>query len=153
MFFFIRRKSAGGIYFLNRKHPLDRATSLALLAFQTDHPSLPAPKRLNRNRFYRDLRLTARRSSVECRHTDAGWSSLVARRAHNPKVVGSNPAPATKHQKRLLERVAFFVRACFIKINGLCLSAQKQEIVLIPKLRSPLRPFTVVLHLFEPYWD
>ena len=29
------------------------------------------------------------------RYTDAGWSSLVARRAHNPKVVGSNPAPAT----------------------------------------------------------
>ena len=28
-------------------------------------------------------------------HIDAGWSSLVARRAHNPKVVGSNPAPAT----------------------------------------------------------
>ena len=25
----------------------------------------------------------------------AGWSSLVARRAHNPKVVGSNPSPAT----------------------------------------------------------
>ena len=25
----------------------------------------------------------------------AGWSSLVARRAHNPKVVGSNPTPAT----------------------------------------------------------
>ena len=31
-------------------------------------------------------------------HPDiAGWSSLVARRAHNPEVVGSNPAPATKH--------------------------------------------------------
>ena len=29
------------------------------------------------------------------RISDAGWSSLVARRAHNPKVVGSNPAPAT----------------------------------------------------------
>ncbi len=27
--------------------------------------------------------------------TDAGWSSLVARRAHNPKVVSSNLAPAT----------------------------------------------------------
>ena len=26
----------------------------------------------------------------------AGWSSLVARRAHNPKVAGSNPAPATQ---------------------------------------------------------
>src|SRR5262245_53162656 len=31
----------------------------------------------------------------------AGWSSLVARRAHNPKVAGSNPAPATA--KRRLE--------------------------------------------------
>jgi hypothetical protein len=29
------------------------------------------------------------------RHIDAGWSSLVARRAHNPEVVGSNPTPAT----------------------------------------------------------
>lgn len=27
-------------------------------------------------------------------HTTAGWSSLVAHRAHNPKVAGSNPAPA-----------------------------------------------------------
>ena len=25
----------------------------------------------------------------------AGWSSPVARRAHNPKVTGSNPVPAT----------------------------------------------------------
>ncbi len=30
--------------------------------------------------------------------SDAGWSSLVARRAHNPKVVGSNPAPATNYR-------------------------------------------------------
>ena len=29
-------------------------------------------------------------------NADAGWSSPVARRAHNPKVAGSNPAPATK---------------------------------------------------------
>ena len=29
------------------------------------------------------------------RRVDAGWSSLAARRAHNPKVVGSNPTPAT----------------------------------------------------------
>ena len=27
----------------------------------------------------------------------AGWSSQVARRAHNPKVEGSNPSPATKN--------------------------------------------------------
>ena len=29
------------------------------------------------------------------RQYDAGWSSPVARRAHNPKVEGSNPSPAT----------------------------------------------------------
>src|SRR5213083_2190026 len=28
--------------------------------------------------------------------TDAGWSSSVARWAHNPEVAGSNPVPATK---------------------------------------------------------
>ena len=27
---------------------------------------------------------------------NAGWSSLEARRAHNPKVIGSNPIPATR---------------------------------------------------------
>jgi hypothetical protein len=31
---------------------------------------------------------------------DAGWSSPVARWAHNPKVAGSNPAPATKFLMR-----------------------------------------------------
>ena len=33
-------------------------------------------------------------------NTVAGWSSLEARRAHNPKVVGSNPAPAIRLYKR-----------------------------------------------------
>jgi hypothetical protein len=28
------------------------------------------------------------------RHNDAGWSSLVAREAHNLEVAGSNPVPA-----------------------------------------------------------
>jgi hypothetical protein len=30
----------------------------------------------------------------------AGWSSLVARRAHNPKVASSNLAPATKRSNK-----------------------------------------------------
>ena len=38
----------------------------------------------------------------------AGWSSLVARRAHNPKVVGSNPAPATTKCSEISQN-AFFV--------------------------------------------
>ena len=35
------------------------------------------------------------------RKNDAGWSSPVARWAHNPKVAGSNPVPATKYFNRL----------------------------------------------------
>ena len=30
----------------------------------------------------------------------AGWSSLAARRAHNPEVVGSNPTPATTYNSK-----------------------------------------------------
>ena len=40
--------------------------------------------------------------------SDAGWSSLAARRAHNPKVVGSNPAPATKYQTLSLQNARVF---------------------------------------------
>ena len=32
----------------------------------------------------------------------AGWSSLVARQAHNLKVLGSNPSPATNFKKTLI---------------------------------------------------
>ena len=32
----------------------------------------------------------------------AGWSSLEARRAHNPKVIGSNPIPAIGFLTHLL---------------------------------------------------
>ena len=39
------------------------------------------------------------------RQTDAGWSSLVARWAHNPKVAGSNPAPATNMKPLQLKRL------------------------------------------------
>ncbi len=40
---------------------------------------------------------------------DAGWSSLVARRAHNPKVVGSNPAPATNEKDSKFNTLIRFV--------------------------------------------
>jgi N4-(beta-N-acetylglucosaminyl)-L-asparaginase len=36
--------------------------------------------------------------------TSAGWSSLVARWAHNPKVEGSNPSPATKASANRLHK-------------------------------------------------
>ncbi len=47
-------------------------------------------------------------SVCNMRRSVAGWSSLAARRAHNPKVVGSNPAPATKSEKAA-QCVAFFI--------------------------------------------
>ena len=33
---------------------------------------------------------------IQIKYNIAGWSSLEARRAHNPKVIGSNPIPATQ---------------------------------------------------------
>ena len=54
----------------------------------------------------------------EVRPDIAGWSSLVARRAHNPEVVGSNPAPATKNLKYLRKRRYFFIlRATFDRVS------------------------------------
>lgn len=41
--------------------------------------------------FQRDVAAAA----VEAARDTAGWSSLVARRPHKPKVAGSSPAPAT----------------------------------------------------------
>ena len=38
-------------------------------------------------------------SATSEKNTDAGWSSPVARQAHNLKVVSSNLAPATKYTK------------------------------------------------------
>ncbi len=38
--------------------------------------------------------------TIKKAHDIAGWSSLEARRAHNPKVNGSNPFPATNHSRR-----------------------------------------------------
>ncbi len=48
----------------------------------------------------------------------AGWSSPVARQAHNLKVVGSNPTPATTSIERPLatRRGAFVVSAKLIKV-------------------------------------
>src|SRR5688572_15961985 len=42
----------------------------------------------------------------------AGWSSPVARWAHNPKVAGSNPAPATKQYEGLAIRS--LTLSCFL---------------------------------------
>ena len=40
------------------------------------------------------LSVRVRSSAFKNKIINAGWSSLEARRAHNPKVIGSNPVPA-----------------------------------------------------------
>jgi hypothetical protein len=49
--------------------------------------------------------------------SDAGWSSLAARRAHNPKVVGSNPTPATRQIKGL-QRMRALTLFCFLALRN-----------------------------------
>jgi hypothetical protein len=41
-------------------------------------------------------------------NTVAGWSSQAARQAHNLKVVGSNPTPATNFQGLAATQALFF---------------------------------------------
>ena len=52
--------------------------------------------------------------------------AVVARWAHNPKVVGSNPAPATKTNSLQDVSPAFFVFASTELVRGLA-GAKKQE--------------------------
>ena len=44
---------------------------------------------------------------IEFKYT-AGWSSLVARQAHNLKVVGSNPTPATKKNDKRYQKHNYY---------------------------------------------
>src|SRR5882762_1284749 len=50
---------------------------------------------------YLSLRAPFDAATQRCYDRNAGWSSLVARWAHNPKVGGSNPPPATNAIIRL----------------------------------------------------
>jgi hypothetical protein len=61
----------------------------------------------------------------------AGWSSPVARQAHNLKVLGSNPSPATNFQAVFLRESGLFVGpVSFTKAN---------KPALAESLESPLR--------------
>ena len=63
-------------------------------------------------------------STMQNNHTHgAGWSSPVARQAHNLKVAGSNPAPATKsttQYQRLthIQREPFLIPECLFRTKN-----------------------------------
>ncbi|WP_228393908.1 hypothetical protein, partial [Pseudomonas helleri] len=64
------------------------------------------------------------------------------------KVVGSNPAPATKHRKRLLERVAFFVRVGFMhQTRRSELASRSFKRSKDREASSLLQPSTYLVHL------
>ena len=65
-------------------------------------------------------------------NNSAGWSSPVARQAHNLKVAGSNPAPATKK---------------FYKINDLQESLQSSDCRLFSILS--LKRVSILSHLLS----
>jgi hypothetical protein len=74
---------------------------------------------------------------------DAGWSSPVARQAHNLKVVGSNPTPATKLKARSANTLAgFFARefAPICRSRGHSMKCQQNQGFLIPYHRVLARP-------------
>ena len=82
--------------------------------------------------------------SRDCYDPSAGWSSLVARWAHNPKVGGSNPPPATNEliENKQVKKGAgdrlpcFFLQLCS-NYAGLTESVQAQARVCFPQLQRP----------------
>src|SRR6185369_1174483 len=51
-------------------------------------------------------------------HDVAGWSSLVARWAHNPKVVGSNPTTATNQINYFCDIFSVCSKHCLLALGA-----------------------------------
>ena len=67
--------------------------SIACDHYASDH--YPCNHSFDHSARYLSLRAPFDAATQRCYDRNAGWSSLVARWAHNPKVGGSNPPPAT----------------------------------------------------------
>src|SRR5680860_1011095 len=72
--------------------PLTR--NLLLLLFQNSLSVVESHPTIVAERPVQGIQEVYRYAILPLSH-GAGWSSSVARRAHNPKVTGSNPVPAT----------------------------------------------------------
>ena len=59
----------------------------------------------------------------------AGWSSPVARQAHNLKVVGSNPTPATIITEQNCRHKSH--RKVVFRVVGLCVQIQESSKILL----------------------
>jgi hypothetical protein len=83
--------------------------------------------RTGRNEKVGQSALTIRAIQSSLWRIDAGWSSQVARRAHNPKVGSSNLPPATKEKSRawMKNPSPFFVIHVFVSNRISNLETQK----------------------------
>ena len=77
--------------------PLTR--NLLLLLFQNSLSVVESHPTIVAERPVQGIQEVYRYAILPLSH-GAGWSSSVARRAHNPKVTGSNPVPATIEKAR-----------------------------------------------------
>ena len=78
----------------------------------------------------------------------AGWSSLVARRAHNPKVGGSNPSPATKQIQGSAEmQIPFLLpqRPVLSFLRNLLDMKKRRAVLTSPKERENPFPPNIIL--------
>src|ERR1700722_11874746 len=78
--------------------------------------------------------------SLYSKDITAGWSSSVARWAHNPEVVGSNPTPATKVEARIRTRIRASV--CIL-CTDLC-TAPSDATLTLPRFLVILLTMTIL---------
>ena len=78
----------------SRTRPSNASAPMVLCLKARESRSPPGPPR---STIIHSPRYDTRQPLTGRRQGDAGWSSPVARQAHNLKAAGSNPAPATTH--------------------------------------------------------
>lgn len=85
---------------------------------------------------------------------NAGWSSPVARQAHNLKAAGSNPAPATKHIHINAKRpaaaglLAFGANLATERVRHEQCCLQRNNMAPLLNASVPQRARTAIFHLF-----
>ena len=75
-----------------------------------------------------------------------GVEQLVARRAHNPEVAGSNPVPATKKSDRP-KRDGFFYYGAYKPRRSLMIEMQKPTICLFLLKMVGQKPTILLFHV------
>ena len=124
---------SGLVAIARAKHPIPsrsrKLSAAAAMVLRLKTWESSSPPNLTRNT--KPLKTTHKK-------TNAGWSSQVARQAHNLKVTGSNPVPATKLSKhtRDLRPASSGAFACAL-FRGSTVEARGSE-----KLRTRARPLS-----------